>query len=259
MSLLAIVRYSFKNTRPLWLISRYSTKETTTDQSHNEERYEEDIRNKILEASLPFVTKLGWSKNAIIAGAEAIGYPGVTHGMFSRGGGDLVYYFQRTSNEKLVEYLKQVQQKQATESLAGRQIVEQAVQERLQMIVPYLSRWPQAIAIMSLPQNVSKSLATLLTMVDDICYYAGDRSVDFNWYARRVALAGVFKATELYLIQDTSPNNEKTWKFLNNRLAELMQVNDLLNKTDIPGIGGKDTVTSAFTTARNILGLNWNR
>lgn len=46
------------------------------------------------------------------------------------------------------------------------------------MIIPYLSKWPQAIAIMSLPPNVPQALATLLTFVDDICYYAGDRSVD---------------------------------------------------------------------------------
>jgi ubiquinone biosynthesis protein COQ9 len=46
------------------------------------------------------------------------------------------------------------------------------------MIVPYLSRWPQAIAIMSLPPNVPNALATILAAVDDICHYAGDRSVD---------------------------------------------------------------------------------
>lgn len=33
---------------------------------------------------------------------------------------------------------------------------------------------------MSLPQNVNSALATLLTMVDDICFYAGDRSVDVS-------------------------------------------------------------------------------
>lgn len=48
------------------------------------------------------------------------------------------------------------------------------------MTVPYLSKWPQALAIMSLPPNVPTSLASLLTMVDDICYYAGDRSVDVS-------------------------------------------------------------------------------
>lgn len=46
------------------------------------------------------------------------------------------------------------------------------------MIVPYKPKWPQAIAIMSLPPNVPTTLANLLTLVDDICYYAGDRSVD---------------------------------------------------------------------------------
>lgn len=32
------------------------------------QQYEENIRHKILEASLPFVHELGWSKNAISAG-----------------------------------------------------------------------------------------------------------------------------------------------------------------------------------------------
>lgn len=67
-----------------------------------------------------------------------------------------------------------------------------------------------------------------------------------------MALAGVYKATELYLIQDSSENHEKTWKFLNNRLTELMQVNDLLNKSDITGFGSKDGVTSAFITVSKL-------
>lgn len=60
------------------------------------------------------------------------------------------------------------------------EFAEKAIQARIKMIIPYLSKWPQAIAIMSLPPNVPSALATLLTMVDDICYYAGDRSVDVN-------------------------------------------------------------------------------
>lgn len=56
-----------------------------------------------------------------------------------------------------------------------------AVETRLRMIVPYLSRWPQAIAIMSLPPNAPHTLASVLTLVDDICYYAGDRSVDVRF------------------------------------------------------------------------------
>lgn len=61
--------------------------------------------------------------------------------------------------------------------------MEIAIQERLKMLVPYVSKWPQAIAIMSLPPNVPNALAALLAMVDDICYYAGDRSVDVSTYS----------------------------------------------------------------------------
>lgn len=72
----------------------------------------------------------------------------------------------------------QLDKKQQTAPLAPAQFVEEALKHRLHMIIPYLSKWPQAIAIMSLPPNVPQALATLLTFVDDICYYAGDRSVD---------------------------------------------------------------------------------
>lgn len=50
------------------------------------------------------------------------------------------------------------------------------------MIIPYESKWTQAIAIMSMPQNVPATLANLMTLADDICYYAGDRSVDVSLY-----------------------------------------------------------------------------
>lgn len=52
--------------------------------------------------------QLGWSKDTICKGAEVVGYPGVIHGMFTRGGGDLIHYFQSSSNFKLVEILKKV-------------------------------------------------------------------------------------------------------------------------------------------------------
>ncbi|RZC38976.1 COQ9 and/or Kinetochor Ybp2 domain containing protein [Asbolus verrucosus] len=205
--------------------------------------------DKILAASLPFVVELGWSKQTLGAGARAVGYPEVTHGLFPKGGADLVLYFQRTSNLKLVEILRELEK--AVSTIPPAEFVEKALQSRLKMTIPYLSRWPQAIAIMSLPPNVPSALATILTTVDDICYYAGDRSVNFNWYVRRLGVAGVYKATELYLIQDKSPEYEATWKFLNRRLAEAVQIHEILCKSDIGVSGPKDAVTSAFVTVRH--------
>lgn len=220
---------------------------------------EDEIRNKILSASLEFVPKLGWSKEALSAGAKTAGFPGIAHGMFPRGGADLVHYHQTTSNSKLLEFLKELQRQNEQKPLAPAEFVEKAIKVRLEMTIPYLSKWPQAIAIMSLPPNVPTSLATLLTLVDDICYYAGDRSVDFNWYLRRIGIAGVYKATELYMIQDRSNEFESTWKFLNRRLQEAVQLNELIKHSEDASQSAKDAAMSAFVTARNILGLNWNR
>lgn len=57
---------------------------------------------------MTFVPEVGWSKEAIAKGAEKVGYPGIIHGMFSRGGADLIHYYQNSSNLKLVEVLKKV-------------------------------------------------------------------------------------------------------------------------------------------------------
>ncbi|XP_018579611.1 ubiquinone biosynthesis protein COQ9, mitochondrial isoform X2 [Anoplophora glabripennis] len=256
--LFSVRRLSIRRACGLRTTCRFSSTNSTTQQA-NGESYEDDIKNKILAASLPFVTELGWSKEAITAGAKSVGYPGITHGMFSRGGADLVQYFQSSSNLKLVELLKQFQNGQQEKPLPPGEFAEKAIQARIKMIVPYLSKWPQAIAIMTLPPNVPSALATLLTMVDDICYYAGDRSVDFNWYIRRIGIAAVYKATELYIIQDKSENFEETWTFLNRRLEEAVQLHDILIKSDVKSHTAKETAQAVFVTARNILGLNWNR
>lgn len=200
----AIITFHFCNHLKIFFATldtcaAWTTCRKTSTQSSNSNQndcYEDEIKEKILAASLPFVVELGWSRNALGAGAQAVGYPGVTHGLFPRGGADLVLYFQRSSNLKLVKILKEVisrinihlipysrnilqlESKQHDSPIPPAQFVEKALQSRLKMIIPYLSRWPQAIAIMSLPPNVPSALATILTTVDDICYYAGDRSVD---------------------------------------------------------------------------------
>lgn len=225
----------------------------------NSDEYESEIKTKILREALKFVPEKGWSKDAISAGANVAGYPGIVHGLFPGAGADLINFFQSDSNKQLVEILKKFQKDPELQSISPAQFVEKAIQKKLLMIVPYKKKWPQAIAIMSLPPNVPTSLASLLTLVDDVCYYAGDRSVDFNWYARRIGLAGIYKASELYLIQDSSPEQVKTFEFLNKRLSEAVVLHDLICKKESTNPGAKDSIVSAFVTARNILGLNWNR
>jgi ubiquinone biosynthesis protein COQ9 len=92
------------------------------------------------------------------------------------------------------------------------------------MMTPYIEHWPQALAIKSNPLYVSTSLMNLGYLMDDIWYYAGDRSTDTNWYTKRGLLAGVYCSTELHMTQDTSQDFVETWKFMERRLKDVKDI-----------------------------------
>lgn len=74
----------------------------------DEQQYEQNVKDSILSKALEFVPKFGWSVESLSHGAEAAGYPGITHGLFPNGGGDLIHFFNVKCNEELVEQMKSV-------------------------------------------------------------------------------------------------------------------------------------------------------
>lgn len=215
------------------------------------------VKDRILEASLAFVPSHGWSRQSLAKGAESVNYPTVTSGLFPRGGIEIVQFFHKQCNEQLVDYMKQeVGNTPPTDPAA---FAQKAIEVRLRMLIPYMKQWPQAMALMTLPQNVTIALSNVLTISDNICYYAGDRSVDFNWYTRRIGLAGIYKMTELYMLQDTSPDYAKTWTFLEHRIKEGSKMDSLLLKSEDATAQLQSAVSSVFSTARNILGMGFER
>lgn len=66
-----------------------------------------------------------------------------------------------------------------------------------------------------------------------------------GWYTRRIGLATIFKITELYMLQDTSSQHVKTWDFLNNRMEEAIQIQNILVETS----NITDKVQSSFGAA----------
>ena len=79
--------------------------------------------------------------------------------------------------------------------LKGSRLLQSSVEHRLRMLIPYLSKWPQAMALKGFPSNIPSSVETLALMVDDMWYWAGDRSADFSWYTKRALLTAVYTAT----------------------------------------------------------------
>lgn len=150
---------------------------TEQDQPEDDEAVTE-IRNKILEASLAFVDTAGWTRETIVKGAEQAGFPGTVHGMFPKGGIELINFYNLKCNRELVEVMREKVGEKSENVGEPKEFVCWAIRQRLEMLHPHIKSWPQALAMMTLPPNVPTSLANMLTLVDDICYYSGDRSVD---------------------------------------------------------------------------------
>jgi ubiquinone biosynthesis protein COQ9 len=77
----------------------------------------------------------------------------------------------------------------------------------------------RALAVLALPGNARVGAACAARTVDAIWHASGDRSADFSWYTKRVILAGVYSATLLFWVRDTSDEDADTLAFLDRRLA----------------------------------------
>ncbi|XP_054055655.1 ubiquinone biosynthesis protein COQ9, mitochondrial isoform X1 [Rissa tridactyla] len=223
---------------------------------------EEQLQHRILTAALEFVPEHGWTAEAIAEGAKTLGLSAAAAGMFHSDGSELILHFVSQCNTKLSEVLEQEQklvQLGEAEKKPTDQFLRDAVQARLRMLIPYIEKWPQALSILLLPHNIPSSLNLLTSMIDDIWHYAGDQSTDFNWYTRRAVLTGIYNTTELVMMQDSSPDFEDTWRFLENRVADAMNMGNTANQVQSTGEAVVQGLMGAAVTIKNLAGLNQRR
>jgi len=210
----------------------------------------------IYEAALQYVHVHGWSRDAIAAGAECVGLPSVAHGLFPGGAADLITMFYQRCNEEMSEQLAQQVETIEPGELKIRTFVVDAMKMRLEMLEPYIDTWAEAMAIMALPQNAVTGWSNLGDLVDEIWHQAGDKSTDVNWYSKRLSVAAIYKSTEIFMLQDDSEDFQETWKFLDNRVADLFSVTAVTKEISKLPAAVSEGVYTAGVLARNMLGLN---
>ncbi|VDN10266.1 unnamed protein product [Dibothriocephalus latus] len=228
--------------------SEYSSSSSSSTDSHDFTAESEDLETlceKALDAAIQYVPQYGWSRAALEAACSAKNLPPGLHSLaMPRGGIDLVTHFFESRNHLLAEELARWRAEDSGSGTSSSQTVppnsfgfkapppfatkaetdaflRRAIQYRLRLIEEVLPYWPQAMGLLSLPPNVPAAIALEAQLVDEIWAQAGDRSVDMNWYAKRLGLAYVYKLTELFFIQDKSPDHADSWAFLDRRITDL--------------------------------------
>ena len=188
----------------------------------------EKTRAKLLEASLRHVPFDGWSQRALMAAAEDLELsPAEAINAFPGGTAELVEAFHAWADARMLGRLEKLD----LDSMKVRDKVTAGVRFRLEILEPHREAERRALAFLALPTNGPLGLRCLYRTVDAIWYAAGDRATDYNFYSKRMLLAGVYGSTLLYWLNDQSEDHRETWAFLDRRIAEVLKIGGRLGKT----------------------------
>ncbi|WP_410543672.1 COQ9 family protein [Wolbachia endosymbiont of Armadillidium arcangelii] len=111
------------------------------------------------------------------------------------------------------------------EDMKVRERIKLAVQIRLSnyaKLPNYREFLKNVLSSSILPKNTYFSSKVLYRTVSTIWYGIYDQSTDFNYYTKRVILAGVYLSTILFFINDYSEDFVDTLSFLDKRINNVM-------------------------------------
>ena len=177
------------------------------------------VRDTILPFALAEVAVHGFSDAALKAAAEKAGVnQAELKAAFPNGGASLVEAFSHWADDRMAERMRETHYERTRERVA------QAVKARLEVLVPYKDVARRAAAFLALPQNAPLAASLGLRTVDLMWRAAGDRSSDFSYYTKRALLGGVYGATLIHFLSDSSECHADTWAFLEHRIDDVMQI-----------------------------------
>ena len=187
-----------------------------------------DAERHILSSALAHVPAHGFTAETLTLGAKHAGFLEASTNLFPKGVFELVKYHLVTQRLELKDRIQFPDDKMGV----GRK-VRSLVVERLRANVDtgIVPKWQEALAIMSLAENIPASIRELGALSDEIWFLAGDTSVDGSWYTKRASLSGIYAATEVYQTTDQSTDFRDTEQFLDRRLEELRTAGSAVSNT----------------------------
>ena len=181
-------------------------------------------RERLMLAALPHVAFDGWTRTALAAGAGDAGLDEIDAArLFPGGAAELLRAFADWADHRMVERMAAAD----LESMRTQDRIRLAVRARIEAIAPWREAVRRGLAHFALPANAPAGLKTLYRTVDAMWVAAGDHGADFGFYTKRGLLAGVFSATLIHWLDDTSEGHEASWAFLDRRIDDVMRFHRL--------------------------------
>lgn len=182
-----------------------------------------EVRNEaelILDKALEHVVFDGWSQDCFAAAARDAGLTmAQARALYPRGPLDLAIAFHKRGDRQMINRLRQ----ENLLAMRFRDRIAAGVRFRLEAVAEHKEAVRRGSALFSLPINAPEGAKLVWGTADAIWNTLGDSSEDYNWYTKRTTLSAVYAATVLYWLGDTSPQSDATWEFLDRRIENVMQ------------------------------------
>jgi ubiquinone biosynthesis protein COQ9 len=194
-------------------------------------------REELLLAALPQIAFDGWNSTALRAGATEIGIPPEDVArLFPGGTGEAIRLFSDRADRLMTERMAAIEPEDS--GISAR--VTTAVRFRIEALIPHREAARRAAAYFALPQNTALGMGCLYRTVGAMWRAAGDRSTDFSYYTKRATLAGVYGATLIFWLDDTSDECAQTWAFLDRRIQDTARLHRMRGRLQRLGDGFPD-------------------
>ncbi|MCC8372247.1 MAG: COQ9 family protein [Rickettsia endosymbiont of Pseudomimeciton antennatum] len=170
--------------------------------------------------TLPKLLVFNEWNNKLLADAETeCGFvKGYCHIIFPDGIREIVDFFESWQDQKMLELLSQ----QETPTKI-RDKIDLALKIRIKDGIAKLVHLRNR-SYFSTPSNTIFATKTAFRTCDLIWRYAGDKSIDYNYYTKRSLLLSVYITSILYYIQDESENNIDTDKYITKSLSNIITI-----------------------------------
>ena len=199
-------------------------------------------KEQLLQAALMHVPFDGWSQTTFDAAIDDSGIErAVADSVCPRGAVDLAIAYHQQGDAQMLRRMKETD----LDAMKYRDRVAAAVQFRLEAIEDKeLVR--RGTTLFALPMYAGDGAKAIWGTADAIWTALGDTSEDVNWYTKRATLSGVYSATVLYWLGDSSEEHADTRAFLDRRIGDVMQIEKL-----------KAQVNKNLVLSKIMAGPNW--
>lgn len=180
-----------------------------------------EYREKLLDAVLPHVAFDGWSNKALFMAAEDIGISKeMAELAFPDGALELIEAHLAQADKQLAQALTE----KNLPEMKIRDRITTAVRTRFELASDYKDAVRKGVAFLAQPQYAAVGAKALWKTCDIMWRCAGDKSMDHNWYTKRMTLSAVYSAVLTFWLNDDSENHAETWAFLDRRIEDVMKI-----------------------------------